>query len=188
MITEMTEKNKSALLLLARCTIAERLGVHDDRCTQVPDISDPLFSQKLGAFVTLHMHGKLRGCIGYIQGYQPLAAAIHDLAESAAFRDPRFAPLSVQEYPQIDIEISVLSPIEPLDAVADIVIGRDGLIISKGRHSGLLLPQVAAEYGWSVDEFLSHTCMKAGLDADEWKTGTVRIERFSAFVFGEKQR
>ena len=134
------------------------------------------------------MDGNLRGCIGFIEGFLPLRETIRELALSAAFRDPRFSPLSAAEYPRIDVEISILSPIEPLRSFADIVIGRDGLIARKGGRSGLLLPQVASEYGWSVDEFLSHTCSKAGLRPDEWRDGSVRFETFSAYVFGEKER
>ena len=183
----LTEKNKKDLLLLVRMTIAEKLNISMPDQKEEPDFSDPVFSEKYGAFVTLHCKGNLRGCIGYIQGYLPLKETIVEMAQSAAFHDPRFAPLSVQEFPLIDIEISVLSPIEPLENFNDIVIGRDGLIASRGRQSGLLLPQVAAEYGWSVEEFLSHTCMKGGFPADEWRSGSVGFQKFSAYVFGEKE-
>lgn len=184
MYLELSDTQKKELLYTARRTIADylRIDIHD----MFVNADDPLFEKKLGAFVTLHIHGDLRGCIGYITGLKPLLDTIREMALSAAFRDPRFAPLSVQEYPDIDIEISVLSPITPLSSFESIIIGRDGLIARKGGRSGLLLPQVAEEYGWSIEEFITHTCMKAGLPADAWRDGSVNFETFSATVFGEK--
>jgi uncharacterized protein len=174
---------KKKILMLARSTIAAKLNI--DFKLDDGDFSDPLFSMKCGAFVTLHIAGSLRGCIGYIQGFGPLHQTIIEMAEAAAFKDPRFPPVSVGEFKSIDIEISILSPIVPVDSIQDIVVGRDGIIIKKGYNSGLLLPQVATEYNWNVEQFLEHTCMKAGLDKDEWKKGKVSIEKFSALVFGE---
>ena len=183
----ITERNKKDLLYLVRMTIAEKLNIQPPLLKNPPDFSGKIFTEKFGAFVTLHIKGNLRGCIGYIQGYLPLKETIAEMAESAAFRDPRFAPLTVQEFPLIDIEISVLSPIKPLERIEDIIIGRDGLIVSRGRQSGLLLPQVATEYGWNVEEFLSHTCTKAGFPSNAWKSGEVTLQTFSAYVFGEKE-
>ena len=185
---ELTEKNKKDLFTLVRSVIAKKLRIQAPPDDSACDFSAPVFSEELGAFVTLHIDGNLRGCIGFIEGFLPLTETVRQLALSAAFRDPRFTPLSAEEYPKIDVEISILSPIEPLGSFADIVIGRDGLIARKGGRSGLLLPQVATEYGWSVDEFLSHTCRKAGLYPDEWRDGSVQFETFSAYVFGEKER
>jgi len=180
-----THKMKKDMLALARITIAEKLdidpGVSEAEC----DFSNSLFKEELGVFVTLHIKGSLRGCIGFIEGVFPLPETIRKMALSAAFRDPRFNPLSAEEYPLIDIEISVLSPVEPLHDLTDIEIGRDGLIASKAGRSGLLLPQVAEEYGWNRDDFLSHTCMKAGLPQNAWKDGSVTFQKFSAYVFGE---
>jgi AmmeMemoRadiSam system protein A len=174
---------KRKILMLARSAIAAKLNVNfknDDE-----DFSDPLFSMKYGAFVTLHIDNSLRGCIGYIYGLHPLYQTICEMAEAAAFHDPRFEPVSVGEFKSIEIEVSILSPIVTVDSIQDIIVGRDGIIIKKGNRSGLLLPQVASEYNWNVEQFLEHTCMKAGLDKDEWKSGKVSIEKFSAFVFGE---
>jgi len=185
---ELTEKNKKDLFTLVRSVIAKKLHIQDLPDDSACDFSAPVFDEELGAFVTLHIGGNLRGCIGFIEGFLPLTETIRQLALSAAFRDPRFTPLSAEEYPEIDVEISILSPIEPLENFADIVIGRDGLIARKGGRSGLLLPQVASEYGWNADEFLSHTCRKAGLAPDEWRDGSVRFETFSAYVFGERDR
>jgi len=106
-------------------------------------------------------------------------------AISAAFRDPRFEPLQAGELEQLDLEISVMGPIEVVTNTEDIVVGRDGLIISRGRYAGLLLPQVAAEYGWDRQTFLQQCCVKAGLPRDAWQASDCRIEKFAAVVFGE---
>ena len=125
--------------------------------------------------MTIHKNGKLRGCIGHIEGFMPIREAIYDLALSAAFRDPRFNPVSAEEYQHIDFEVSILSPIEKINSMDEIIIGEDGLIITKGMKRGLLLPQVATENSMSKEEFLSHTCMKAGLSQNEWKSSEVQI-------------
>ena len=109
------------------------------------------------------------------------------MAKASAFKDPRFQPLRKEEYDQIDIEISVLSPIEPVGDVKEIKVGRDGLIISRGFSSGLLLPQVPVEQGWDLDMFLQNTCYKAGLPGNAWQMKGTKIEKFSAQVFGEKE-
>jgi AmmeMemoRadiSam system protein A len=139
-----------------------------------------------GAFVTLNERsGDLRGCIGSIEPVAPLAQAVSSSAINAAFRDPRFYPVRREELPNLHIEISVMSPIVPVTNVEEIEVGRDGLIISRGGRAGLLLPQVATEYGWDRDTFLSQTCVKAGLPPDCWRSPDCRIEKFSAEVFGE---
>ena len=184
---QLSEKNKKDLLLLVREVIATRLNINSGVDNASMDFSGSVFREKYGAFVTLHIQGHLRGCIGYIKAMLPLVDTIREMAVSAAFKDPRFPPLSVQEFKRIDIEISVLSPIEPLKSIEDIVIGRDGLIVKKGWQSGLLLPQVATEYNWNVEQFLDHTCMKAGLHPGEWKDRSAVLQYFSAFVFGEKE-
>ncbi|TFH39312.1 MAG: AmmeMemoRadiSam system protein A [Chrysiogenales bacterium] len=179
---ELNRDQQVALLLLARNTIAESL---DLPVTAKPELGDGVFGNHCGAFVTLHTRGRLRGCIGYIQGVRIIPEAVTDMARASAFRDPRFPPLSMDEFRGIDIEISILSPIEPVIDVSDIKVGRDGLIVSRGRQSGLLLPQVAVEQGWDLPTFLEHTCYKAGLPGDAWKREGTKIEKFSAQVFGE---
>ncbi len=136
--------------------------------------------------MTLHKRGALRGCIGYIVGVKDIPQTVEEMALASAFRDPRFAPLQQDELGSIDIEISVLSPIETVADVSMIEVGRDGLIVSRGNNRGLLLPQVAAEYRWDRETFLEHTCYKAGLPGDAWKKPGATIEKFSAQVFGEK--
>lgn len=182
----LTDENKDALLKLARCTIACKLGIDPGYKKEEICMTDQIFREKTGAFVTIHMKDELRGCIGYIIGYKILTETIEEMASSAAFKDPRFKPLTCEEYKDIDLEISVLSPIEKVNSIEDIVVGRDGLIIRDGYASGLLLPQVATEYNWDREEFLAHTCRKAGLPMDAWKEEGIIIEKFSAVVFGEK--
>jgi uncharacterized protein len=181
---ELTKEQQLKLLKLARKTIADSLDVP---CGFELDLSDAIFEEKCGAFVTLHSSGRLRGCIGYIKGIKPIPETIIDMAKASAFKDPRFPPLRKDEYDQIDIEISVLSPIEPVRDVAEIKIGRDGLIICRGYNSGLLLPQVPVEQEWCLDEFLENTCYKAGLPGNAWQMKGTEIEKFSAQVFGEKE-
>jgi AmmeMemoRadiSam system protein B/AmmeMemoRadiSam system protein A len=138
------------------------------------------------AFVTITISDRLRGCIGYTDAMMPLYKCVSDCAVSAAMRDPRFPQLTKSEYPQIDIEISVLTPLVVVENIDEIEVGRDGLMISRGGRRGLLLPQVATDYGWDRQEFLLNTCRKAGLPDDAWKEGA-RIEKFTAFVFSEKE-
>lgn len=139
--------------------------------------------EKFGAFVTLKAGGRLRGCIGHIIGDLPLYETIIQMAKSAAFQDPRFPPLTGGELDKIDIEVSILSPIDVCPDTEKIEVGRHGLIIRKGPYSGLLLPQVAVEWGWDREKFLAHTAMKAGLPAQAWKDPDAHILWFEAEVF-----
>ncbi len=136
-----------------------------------------------GAFVTLEKKGQLRGCIGHIVADEPLISVVAQMARAAALEDPRFPHVRPEELPDITFDISVLTPIRKLERVEDIVIGRDGLIVSRGWARGLLLPQVAAEYGWDRETFLAQTCRKAGLPTDAWRNPETVIEVFSAEVF-----
>lgn len=137
-----------------------------------------------GAFVSLHVDGDLRGCIGYPGARQPLDEVVGDCAIAAATEDPRFPSVQGSELPHLTIEISVLTPIVPVADVAEIEVGRHGLVIEQGIRKGLLLPQVATEYHWDRETFLAHTCHKAGLPANAWKTGA-RVFSFEAQVFSE---
>ena len=128
----------------------------------------------------------LRGCIGSFTGSGPLVDTVREMAVSASTRDPRFPPLSEAELGEVDLEISVLSPLRPVSDPNEIEVGRHGIFITRGFHSGVLLPQVASEYGWDRETFLEHTCAKAGLPADAWRDADTRIEVFEAQVFGEK--
>jgi AmmeMemoRadiSam system protein A len=151
-----------------------------------PDPEEEELQLKSGAFVTLHKGEQLRGCIGYIVSEAPLYRTVIEAAVSAAFEDPRFPPVQAEELDGLEIEISVLSPPVDVKDLSEIVVGRDGLIVSDGFHRGLLLPQVATEYDWDREAFLSHTCLKAGLPAKAWRSG-VSIQRFEAQVFNEAE-
>jgi len=183
-MTEFNREQQVKLLKLARKAISEKLGILPE--IDDPDLSEEIFNVKPGAFVTIHINGNLRGCIGYIQGVKPVPETIIEMSISAAFKDPRFMPLTKEEYNEIDIEISLLSPIEEVQDVNEIEVGRDGLIVTKGSNRGLLLPQVPLEQGWDRETFLAHTCGKSGLPGDAWKKEGVKIEKFSAQVFSEK--
>lgn len=180
----LSQEQRSRLLTIAREAIA---AVLDGRRLEIHQAEfDEDLRRPSGAFVSLHTKaGDLRGCIGSIRPIAPLVEAVSSSAVNAAFRDPRFHPLSKEELADVHIEISVMGPILRVEATEEIVVGRDGLIITRGRNAGLLLPQVATDYGWDLETFLGHTCMKAGLHADSWRSPECRIERFSAEVFCE---
>ena len=180
----LTKEHQTTLLRIARESIAGRL---DGRTLVVdPDAYDEVLRRPAGAFVTLRtVDGELRGCIGSVTAVDPLCRTVHRNAVSAAFRDPRFLPLRSDEFSRIGLEISVMGPVVPVADVDEIVCGRDGLIVTRGRFAGLLLPQVAVEYQWDRETFLSHTCSKAGLHPAAWRDGDTRIARFTAEVFGE---
>ena len=180
----LTAEQRQILLSLARRSIE---AVLDGRRPVLdPSQLDEVLTRPSGAFVTLHTKdGDLRGCIGSIEAVAPLCDAVASNAVNAAFRDPRFYPVRAEELPSLQIEISVMSPIVGVADPSEIEVGRDGLIIRRGSRAGLLLPQVATEYGWDRETFLSQTCVKAGLSPDSWHDSACRIERFSAEVFGE---
>jgi len=138
-----------------------------------------------GCFVTLHaMGGGLRGCIGTFLESEPLWVCVNEMAISAATRDPRFPEVKLEELRDCTVEISVLTPRVPARP-EEIEVGKHGLWVTRGAQRGVLLPQVATEYAWDRDEFLSHTCVKAGLPADAWSDGSVNVEVFTAQVFSE---
>jgi len=180
----LTDAQRKLLLQVARQSIA---AVLDGKVASwSAEQFDETLRRPAGAFVTLRTpSGDLRGCIGSIRATEPLFQAVASSAVSAAFRDPRFSPVPADELARLELEISVMGPIEPVRDESDIEIGRDGLIISRARQAGLLLPQVATEYGWDRQTFLDQTCRKAGLPAGSWRLPETRIERFSAEVFSE---
>jgi len=181
---ELTQQEKEILLKVARETIVQ---IANGQPSPVFSYDVPIFMEKRGAFVTLHKHNELRGCIGYVQPFKPLLATVIEMAAAASQRDPRFSPISVQEVPDIEIEISVLSPLQQIKDKDEIIIGRHGILIEQGYNTGLLLPQVATEYGWDRTIFLEHTCRKAGLVKDAWKDSKTKIFIFSAQIFSEKE-
>lgn len=149
------------------------------------DLTPPTehLAEQRGAFTTLHLEGKLRGCIGYVVPSDSLYRTVGETARAAAFEDPRFEPVTLSEAPNLKVEISVLSPLQPIRP-DEIVVGRHGLVVTQGNHRGLLLPQVAPEWEWDRETFLSQTCLKAGLPPDAWQHGS-QLHGFTAEVFGE---
>jgi AmmeMemoRadiSam system protein A len=145
----------------------------------------PRLEEARGAFVTLKEHGELRGCIGYITPMKSLAETVRDVAAYAAMEDTRFTPVTTQELPQLEYEISVMSPIRRVLDIKEIKVGKHGLIMKQGDIEGILLPQVPVEEHWGRDTFIEETCLKAGLPRQAWKDDDTDIFMFTALVFGE---
>jgi AmmeMemoRadiSam system protein A len=179
----LSEDDRALLLRLAREAIAAHLGGAPE---PVPTIADVL-SRPGGAFVTLHKQGELRGCIGHVEATEALGRVVPGCAVAASSTDPRFPPVTSSELEVIDIELSILGPLEPITGLHDIEIGRHGLVVEQGWQRGLLLPQVATEWNWDAETFLAQTCHKAGLPRDAWQRGA-KLWRFEAEVFGETGR
>jgi len=182
---KLTDEEKKFLLKIARQTI--ETYAREGRKPELPSpdqVSENLRSKR-GAFVTLHKKGMLRGCIGVFEGRGPLYQTVSEMAIASGWEDPRFPPLDESELKDIEIEISVLSPLRPAKP-EEIEVGKHGIYITKGFYRGVLLPQVATEYGWDRETFLAQTCIKAGLNPDAWKEPDTKIEIFSADVFSEK--
>lgn len=139
-----------------------------------------------GAFVTLRRHGELRGCIGYLESSLPLAQVVQEVAVKAARDDPRFPPVRPDELNDLACEISVLSPLEQVKNVGDILVGRDGVLLELGWNRGVLLPQVAVEFHWDREEFLANTARKAGLSPQSWEDPRAKLYRFSAEIVNEE--
>jgi uncharacterized protein (TIGR00296 family) len=151
----------------------------------------PAFAEKRGVFVTIKRQGLLRGCIGLPYPIRPLGDAIVEAAVSAALQDPRFPPVSPGELDDLEVEVTVLTPPQPLGCPPEqrpdcIEVGRHGLIVSGMGTGGLLLPQVAVEYAWTGMEFLDHTCAKAGLSPGCWRRSDVTVLTFEGQIFEEE--
>ncbi len=180
----LNQTQRTQLLKIARSSIETALA--GGKLELERSGLDETLRTPAGAFVTLNnRQGDLRGCIGSIRPVAPLFEAVASNAINAAFRDPRFSPVTRDELAALHIEISVMGPVEAVGKTAEIVVGRDGLIISRGNSIGLRLPQVATEYEWDLPTFLSQTCRKAGLPLDAWRHSGTIIQKFSAEVFGE---
>jgi AmmeMemoRadiSam system protein A len=152
-----------------------------------PESDDPVLRAPGAAFVTLKERGNLRGCIGTIEAHEPLVLSVASMARAAALEDYRFAQVGPAEAPGLSIEISVMTPPERVTDASQIEVGVHGLIIEQGACKGLLLPQVPVEWGWDREEFLDHTCMKAGLPRGSWRGGECKLYAFAAEVFGEEE-
>jgi AmmeMemoRadiSam system protein A len=180
----LSTDDKKELLRIARDAIAAALK--NEAMLPSGTTSDTM-NELCGAFVTLHLLGELRGCIGYIEPRFPLRETVEEVAQKAALEDPRFPPLTLRELERVEIEISVLSPLQKVSDVNEIVVGTHGLVIDAGYTRGLLLPQVATEWGWEREQFLSQTCRKAGLLPEAWKQKKVTIYSFTSAVFSEAE-
>ncbi|MEA2077149.1 MAG: AmmeMemoRadiSam system protein A [Candidatus Marinimicrobia bacterium] len=174
---------KKELLTAVRAYLEHKL--HGEKH---PELSkDPLYKKELGLFVTLHEEGDLRGCIGYIQGFKPLSKALFEMADAAAFHDPRFLPLLESELDDVEIEISILSELKEVPKYRDIIIGSHGILLKQGMRQAVFLPQVAPEQGWNLETTLKHLCRKAGLAPKAYKDVNTKFEVFTAEVFSEEE-
>src|SRR5215475_10595657 len=175
----------SSFLALARQAVCE-VVLHHRLPEEIP--VHGIFAERRGVFVTLHVRGKLRGCIGVTEGREALGEAIVHAASSAALHDPRFSRLRKEDLPDLTIEVSVLSPLVPIRP-EDVEVGTHGLFIVSGRHRGLLLPQVATEHHLSREQFLQETSAKAGLPRDAWRNaGEVTILGFTCEIYAHQER
>jgi AmmeMemoRadiSam system protein A len=181
---ELSTEEKEILLKAARESILAEFS--EGELTKVDYKAYPKLKMELGAFVTLHINNQLRGCIGYIIAQKALFETIVDAAKHAAFGDPRFPQLNREEVDEVTIEISVLSPFEPIKSYDDIEVGKHGLLLDEGGRA-VLLPQVATEQNFNRAEFLTALCHKAGLYGNYWKERMLNIKVFTALVFSEEE-
>jgi AmmeMemoRadiSam system protein A len=185
---EFSPEECQTLLVIARHAIEARASDQPFEIETLAEHVPPRLHEIRAAFTTLFLVGQLRGCVGFAVPAYPLYRTIAETAVSAAFLDPRFPPVTAEEIHQLRIEISVLSPLQPLDASEAetlLHIGHHGLLITHMGRRGLLLPQVAAEHGWNVVDFLENTCLKAGLHREAWREPGARLEMFTAEIFGD---
>lgn len=186
----ISEAEGKFLVELARSSIQSYLK--DKIILEMPEDTPDNLKEEMGAFVTLTSDGQLRGCIGYPEPIKPLVNTVMEVAISAALQDPRFPPVSPEELDDISVEVSVLTKPElvevdkPSEYPEKISVGEDGLIVESCFGRGLLLPQVPVEWQWDVEDFLSNTCMKAGLNADCWLDPEIKIYKFQSQIFEEQ--
>ena len=188
--TQLSDSDGVFLVKTARMAVTEFLS--NGKRMKLESEGEKKFSFNSGVFVTLNNADGLRGCIGFPMPDKKLSHGIIDAAIAAATEDPRFSPVKINELNDIVFEVTVLTPpveitvTDPMEYLEKIKVGRDGLIIRNSFSSGLLLPQVPVEYGWNVEEFLQHTCEKAGLEKNVWKNEKVKIEKFEGIVYKEE--
>ncbi len=176
----LTDEEKTYLKELVQLSISSKLAGKD---TKPPKPKSEKLNKPMGAFVTLTLDGKLRGCIGNLQAEDELYKTIWGMARSAAFKDTRFKKLTPEEFERMEVEISILSTINECQDKLSVEVGRHGLIIQRGSKSGLLLPQVAVEWGWDRQTFLEQTCRKAGLEPSVLNLAGTKVFWFEAEVF-----
>jgi AmmeMemoRadiSam system protein A len=175
----LSEAERRVLLELAHLSVVEAVS-HGQLPEKIP--TDGMLAERRGVFVTLHVRGRLRGCIGVIEAEEPLGEAVARCAASAALQDARFSPLRPEELGNLEIEISLLSPLAPI-AADEVEIGLHGLLIAQGAKRGLLLPQVAVEHHLTREQFLEETCRKAGLAREIWRHPDTKLSGFTCEVF-----
>jgi AmmeMemoRadiSam system protein A len=176
----LTEEQRQFLLRVARQAVTTAVTGRE-----MPGADDVRLPDASGVFVTIKRRGQLRGCLGTLQNLHGLAVEVARCAVESAREDPRFPPVGVDELPEVSLDISVLGPLEEIvPAPHAFTVGLHGLVVEQGRRRGLLLPQVAVEFGWTPEQFLSQTCVKAGLPRDAWRQGAT-VYRFAAEVFGD---
>lgn len=181
---EFTNDERALLLRLAHESILSALEHREIPLDPPTGHLSGHLSEPRGAFTSLHLRGQLRGCVGYVLPVSPVYRAVAETARAAAFDDARFHPVTLPEARELEIELSILSPPQPISAEA-VEIGRHGLLISMAGRRGLLLPQVPTEHHWDRTTFLEQTCRKASLPLDAWQKGAT-IEAFTAEIFGDK--
>lgn len=177
----LSEADRKSILELARKAVTEAVS-RKRLLEEIPRTG--LFAERCGVFVTLHMGGRLRGCIGVIEAKENLGESIARSAVSAALEDPRFTPMQAEELRDLEIEVSLLSTMERIQP-EQIEIGRHGLLVEQGLHRGLLLPQVAVEHTLDREQFLKEVCHKAGLAGDAWKAPETQIYAFTCEIVNE---
>jgi AmmeMemoRadiSam system protein A len=180
-MTPLSATDRAALLGIARGAVLAHLGLA--RPPALPEAG--ALAEPRGAFVTLHVGGDLRGCIGTFRPAGSLAATVARMAVAAASDDPRFPPIGAGDVAALQVAVSALSAPHPIADPRAVEIGRQGLVVARGYHRGTLLPKVAVEQGWGPEEFLKHTCLKAGLPPRAWEEPDVSIQAFEAEEFGE---
>ncbi len=188
--SNLSDSDGEMLVKTARAVVTEFLKTKNKM--KLDKDFEEAYSSNAGVFVTINHQSNLRGCIGYPLPDKKLYNALEEAAISAATEDPRFPPVTFEELDQITFEVTVLTPpqeievLDPQEYPSKIKVGRDGLIVKSGFNSGLLLPQVPKEYGWNEEEFLGHTCEKAGLPKDKWEDKDTKILKFEGIVFKEQ--
>jgi AmmeMemoRadiSam system protein A len=178
---EFSPEERSLLLALAHKSIQAAFENRDIPLTS----PSPHLEEPRGVFTTLYRRGHLRGCVGYVFPVTSVYRTVAETARAAAFEDTRFYPVTAEEAPELEIHLSILSPLRPITA-EQVKVGQHGLLVSMGARRGLLLPQVPMEYGWDRTTFLEQTCRKAGLPTDAWQKGAT-LEAFTAEVFGDRE-
>ncbi len=182
-VSESSEYSPSERTLLLRLAHQSIEAALENRPVDLTP-PDAHLAELRGAFTTLHLKGRLRGCIGYVFPTQSLYQTVAETARAAAFDDPRFQPVTLPEASGLKVEISVLSPLRPV-ASEEVIVGKHGLVVTQGNRRGLLLPQVPVEWEWDRQTFLAQTCLKAGLEPEAWRHGA-EVQAFTAEVFGEE--